>query len=287
MLIEFLGVPGCGKSTLSRYLAELLLDRQFVVEEPTYDIDHRRSKFQRRGGKLRHILTYAALNPRSAFTELKTILGTRQASVADLRRAVFNWFFVRSVAARRRAPGVVTVLDQGLAQALWTTGFAAKGAATWLELLRGRPAQAPSLPSLVVHVRAHSATVGDRLDKRRHHASRMDRLGRDPNALRRADDIVGLVASRLRVIGVPVVEVDNNDAEQLMLGVHRIASEILIRLDQPQTDIRAPSLPPRSMEEPARSRLVKDEASLAPQHAAPAPRSTPVTVAAARSDLDA
>lgn len=286
MLIEFLGVPGCGKSTLSRHLAETLMDHRLVVDETTYDIDHRRRTLHRQWLKLSLILTYAARSPRSAVSEFITIAGTRQASVADLKRAAFNWLFIRSVAARRRPPSVITILDQGFAQALWTTGFAA-ARASWLELLRGRHMHRAALPNLVVHVRADLATIGDRLEKRRQHASRMDGLGRNPDALRRAETISELVASRLQAIGIPIIEADNNDASQLMLSAHRVAAEIMTRLNEPQTPVRTPDPRYLSIEEATPLRLVTNEDSSSRQRAAPVLLKAPMTAAVMQSDQDA
>jgi len=232
------------------------------------------------------ILTNAARNPRSALSEFITIAGTRQASAADLKRAAFNWLFIRSVTARRRPPNVITILDQGLAQALWTTGFAA-ARASWLELLRVRHTQRNGLPDLVVHVRADFATIGDRLEKRKQHVSRMDSLGRDPNALRRAEAISNLVASRLQAIGIPVIEADNNDASQLMLSAHRVAAEIMTRLDEPQTIVRTTAPRGLSIEEATALRLVTNAASSSRQRASPVPLKASMADAAIQSDQDA
>ena len=38
--IEFYGLPGSGKSTLSHIVAERLRSEGYAVEEPSYDIDH-------------------------------------------------------------------------------------------------------------------------------------------------------------------------------------------------------------------------------------------------------
>ncbi|MGH8598868.1 MAG: hypothetical protein ACREXT_19650, partial [Gammaproteobacteria bacterium] len=234
MLIEFLGLPGCGKSTLSRRLAELMMEQRFVVDETTYDLDHRRRKLGRRCAKLAYLSSFAARNPRSVLSNLLAIARTRQSSLADLRRAGFNWVSILSVVARRQSPSIITVLDQGIAQAIWTIGFAAQRG-SWLELLPTRNKQAAAMPDLVVRVRADFATIGDRLGARKRRVSRMDAVGRDFEAIRRAENVVDLIVSRLQAIGVPVIEIDNNDVAQLAQGASRIATVIMTGLSEQKT----------------------------------------------------
>ena len=234
MLIEFLGLPGCGKSTLSRSLADLMVEQRFVVDETTYDLDHRRRKLGRQCAKLAYLFPFAARNPNRVLSNLLAIARTRQSSLADLRRAGFNWVFILSVVARKQSPSIIRVLDQGIAQAIWSIGFAAQSG-SWLELLSTRNKQAAAMPDLVVRVRADFATIGDRLGARKRRVSRMDAVGRDLEALRRAENIVDLIVSRLRAIGVPVIEIDNNDVAQLAQGASRIATVIMTGLREQKT----------------------------------------------------
>ena len=45
--IEFYGLPGSGKSTLSHIVAERLRGEEYSVEEPSYDIDHQQALLKR------------------------------------------------------------------------------------------------------------------------------------------------------------------------------------------------------------------------------------------------
>ena len=61
--IEFYGLPGCGKSTISHALALYLKENNFCVEEPTYELDHCNNKIIRRIKKiLQYILFYFTEN---------------------------------------------------------------------------------------------------------------------------------------------------------------------------------------------------------------------------------
>jgi len=237
MLIEFLGLPGCGKSTLSRLVADLLMEQRVVVEETTYNLDHRRRKLGRQRAKLTHVVSFVARNPRSAFGNLVAIAVTQQASLADMRKVSLNWLYILSVAARRRSPTAVTILDQGIGQAMWSIGFAAQRA-SWLDLLPTKVQQATAMPDLVVHVRADFATIGDRLAARKRHVSRMDTLRLDLEALRRGETNGNAIAAKLQAIGVPVIEIENNDAVQLAQGAHRVADLIMAVVSEQKTEAR-------------------------------------------------
>lgn len=224
MLVEFFGVPGSGKSTMSRIVADALRHKRCVVSEATYDVEHQHSRTGSQLLKLGHIAAYAASHPRHALSDAARIAATRQATVRDLAKSIFNWTFISSLAARERSRQDVLLLDQGVAQALWSVGFAARGH-TWLELIE---AQAPALrPDLVIHVRADLQAVGNRLMRRERHASRMDDRCRDQRALQRAAEQARAVLAKLRAADVPVIEVDNSDRGQLAAGARAAADAVL------------------------------------------------------------
>ena len=252
MRIEFLGVPACGKSTLSRTLAQQLIGQGLIVSEPTFDLDHRLPKLARQWRKLCRSAAFLALHPHTAMQDMAAILQTRQATFGDLRKATLNWLFIRSIATAPRLPGEVTILDQGVAQAVWSIAFAAGGGRWWFALseVNGRGGV---LPDLVVRVRTDLVIVGDRLALRAHTTSRMNKLGRDTDALRRAEANCGVIAERLRALGIPVLEVQGNAAEDLDQGASRLAGRVLAaRRNGEQLAGRRHGV--KGMREPARER---------------------------------
>jgi len=64
VFLEFYGLPGSGKSTISHLVAEELRRKGKIVAEPTYDTDHRYSRNVRRGIKLLRLIRYVLYNPR-------------------------------------------------------------------------------------------------------------------------------------------------------------------------------------------------------------------------------
>jgi hypothetical protein len=236
MLIEFFGLPGSGKSTFSRLVADLLLKRGLAVEEITYDLDHRRPRVERLLVKLSHLLRYAAAHPRYALSDLARVVATRQASLRDLGKSIFNWMFIASLASRKRSSHSITLLDQGVAQALWSIGFAARQQNS-LDLLLAEPKRAAFRPDLIICVRSNLQTIGDRLAARERRVSRLDARGQNHHALQCADSHGSAIISRLRSSGIPVMEVENNDRKQLLSGARFVASTILTALTEQRTAI--------------------------------------------------
>ena len=67
MIIDFYGIPGCGKSTVSHILAELYRRNGNSVSEPTYELDHDNSAISRKVKKLLIAATWPLLHPKKAY----------------------------------------------------------------------------------------------------------------------------------------------------------------------------------------------------------------------------
>ncbi len=231
MLIEFVGLPGAGKTTMSRNVAELLLDRQLTVDETTYELSHRYHRLPGLLVKFAHLTRYAVAHPRLAFSNSARIAATRQATLRDLGKSIFNWMFIASLASRKRSPARIMILDQGVAQAMWSIGFAAQRE-TWLDDLCARAQTSAHKPDLLIHVRADFQKIGDRLATRAQHLSRMDTLGRDHNVLQRAEAHGDAIIGKFKSFGVPVIDVKNDDPEQLTSGARCVADAIVTKLGE-------------------------------------------------------
>lgn len=72
--IEFYGLPGSGKSTISHIIAEeLRKENNFIVEEPTYNILYSNSKVKRILSKILYSLFLLFINPISFLKLMKLI----------------------------------------------------------------------------------------------------------------------------------------------------------------------------------------------------------------------
>lgn len=63
--VELYGLPGCGKSTVSHKVAEMLRSEGFGVIEPSYDLDHLPNSFVRKARKLLSTFSWLIFHIRS------------------------------------------------------------------------------------------------------------------------------------------------------------------------------------------------------------------------------
>ncbi len=163
-VVEFVGLPGVGKSTLSRRTAAVLAKDQPRVSEPI-------GKINDRSGPLRILskghfaLEHAIRQPRSTIDTARRIKTMGQPTTADLVRVSFNFQYVTGVVAHAQSRPGVTLLDQGPYQGLWSIGL--RSLRDWDDLLdRLDDSLSRTAPDLVVFVEVDIDTITDRLQTR-------------------------------------------------------------------------------------------------------------------------
>jgi thymidylate kinase len=166
-LLEFFGVPGSGKSTISHRVVEALTARENCsVSEPTYAINSRPSLSQPIA-KLPYI-GYGAIHE----WKLVRWYATQADPVALSPSLLLNWLFVRGVVEWSLFRSRATALDQGLIQALWS--FQLSESADTVSFFRRRLLEVyPRTSSLVVCVEVSPQTARARLDGRIDNQSRV------------------------------------------------------------------------------------------------------------------
>lgn len=66
IILDFYGIPGCGKSSVSHLIADYLRTKGKKVAEPSYDMDHLLNSIYRRQKKLKLALKYYFSNPKGS-----------------------------------------------------------------------------------------------------------------------------------------------------------------------------------------------------------------------------
>lgn len=118
-VVEFVGVPGVGKSTLAAGLVESLREDDVPVRTPVSDVNEVEPRSRRVPRKAAYVARYLLRRPTAAGW-LRTFRRNPNASAHDVVRTGFNWLFVAGALRFRRVAGGVTVADQGLFQAYWS-----------------------------------------------------------------------------------------------------------------------------------------------------------------------
>ena len=250
-VIEFVGLAGVGKSTLSHRVAEILQQRGWHVEQPTYSVDHEMPAWRRLLLKLRLVTAEAIFHPAGAVRSLKAILATRQASAADVIRLTVNWLFMSSLLRKTDCRTGVHIFDEGQLNALWSIGFSARSAGTagiLAELARQR-----STPVVVALIEADIAAVRARLDLRKNGQSRLERTGPTDDAWKRARQALQQVKATLQMLtnegaDIQVVAVRNRGREDLDALANSLAAAFEECLGSPAPRPTAAGLVERASE---------------------------------------
>jgi len=163
VIIEFVGLPGVGKSTLSRAVATELETRGTKVHEPIYKRDTY-STHGRIASKARLACRNLIRDPKITLTTTRNIRQSNQQSLSDLVRVLFNLHYVTGVTTTSQSRAGVTLLDQGILQARWSVGL--RSTQPIIEAIKTAEIPDALLPDLVVFVEASDTTIANRLTTR-------------------------------------------------------------------------------------------------------------------------
>jgi len=174
LLVEFIGLPGSGKSTIAHAVADLLRLRGTPVSEPTWRSDHASSPASRTLRKGALALAASARDPRLAREVLHRIAESEQPTPRETLKLAVNALYVAETAARcAQLPGI-HIFDQGVLQQLWSLLYRA-GNTRYAELHCARQVAACGARIRVVVVDAPLGTIAARLAARTGGASRLER----------------------------------------------------------------------------------------------------------------
>lgn len=176
-------MPGSGKSTIAHSVASVLRRRGLRVAELTRVTDRLPSGRQRRLAKSRVAIREGLAQGGDALDGVRAILGSSQSGPAGYPLSILNWLYLSGLYREARQSSEITLLDQGLLQAVWSVEFGSNSP-------RGRPAETWAdlagevFPpgSAAVFVDADDSTLTSRL------AGRPDGLSRLDAALASSDD---------------------------------------------------------------------------------------------------
>ncbi len=172
MLIEFTGVPGSGKTYLCGIMADMLRDHGLAVSTPLDGLAGM-SPLIRIPRKFARIALFGLAHAVHSLRLYYTIARTGQSSVLDTVRSLATILFVLSeIDTHRRRDGIL-LLDQGVAQSVFTVFYAATSEIDCTDF-NGLP-----VPDLLVEVDAGDSQVRERLEGRLGRQSRVERDGND------------------------------------------------------------------------------------------------------------
>jgi hypothetical protein len=235
VVVEFLGLPGVGKSYAARLVAARLDARGTPARSAGLRINEELGAWRRRLSKGGICAAEAIGRPRSTLRVFRALRGSRQRARVDVIRLTYNWLFVSRLLRRARTRSAVELLDEGIFQLLWSVGFAG-GEGSIREcsalLLQG-PAPVVSMPHVLVLVEAPPESVHARLAARGSRAGRIDRMvpNERPAALQRGEALLAEVLSEslglIRPASGPMLRrVRNGAPHELDAGIDALVDEL-------------------------------------------------------------
>ena len=119
--VEFYGLPGCGKSTVSHMIARDLKMHGYIVREPSYDFDHKLRPIYRRIKKLLYTIWFRLLYPDDYKNAKKNVIMNGYISFKLYMGQLVN-ILPKLLVYKKNRNGIV-IWDEGLIQSSISLAF--------------------------------------------------------------------------------------------------------------------------------------------------------------------
>lgn len=234
MLVEFFGIPGAGKSTISHRVSKELREDGRIVSEPMYTLTHEATSAKRYLYKSAYAAYGTALRPTEALATGQLIADTEQPSRLTLGKTIFNWLFVNGV-IRSRETGQLQLLDQGLCQAAWSVALSAERNRIEELCEMAVAALARAEETLIIIVEITPETARERLSTRADDGSRVTPNG-SGHTVREAFELneqleASLVSATDSCPSIEILRVENESRLDLDDGVTKICDRLRQQYD--------------------------------------------------------
>jgi hypothetical protein len=179
--------------------------------------------------KLYYVVSEILFHPVYALLSVSTIIRTRQKTVMDMVKVIFNWLFVSSLIRNTRQFSGVHLFDEGIFQALCSVAFSSKSGEA--ELMSALFPIMP-IPRIVIVVEASIAAINLRLAERQRHDSRLEKKSADSGDLLMffagllTDMKKNLALLRRQRKEMAIREVQNDSANSLGMNADLIAADV-------------------------------------------------------------
>ena len=236
-IVEFIGLPGVGKSTVAAGVVDGLSRKGIPVCQPNKNAglppQGGTGVTLNKVGSLALSARAALVRPLYTLRSMRAILATGQRSRNDLRTLLQYWLNISQRMRQSRGVGGVHLFDQGIVQALWSIGFSS--AEMDVNGLTRALKRSMPVPDLLVIVKASLPTVERRLLSRPQLSSRLAaRLTDEPLLMERAATLMQAVEATVHELarqgsGMRVLVLDNelDDAcEENTMRVVRAVEEL-------------------------------------------------------------
>jgi adenylate kinase family enzyme len=177
VIVEFYGLPGVGKSTISHEVVSILSRNNVVVVEETRNVDTVTGVLSRQIIKLLLAIKNIALKPIAKFRLIIQLLGIKQSSVLSTIKLLINYLYICQIYKNCENKSSIKIIDQGLLQAAWSLLLENSSDAnidSVNRLLKDEINEIKKNTYIVVILEADVNILVERILKRKHGFSRLD-----------------------------------------------------------------------------------------------------------------
>ena len=122
VVVEFFGLPGVGKTFLAEHLIGFLKERGYQVGDRAVRIAGG-APVTRISTKILLVIQALLVTPNCMGPTLALLRSSKVVSLRSKVKLVVNWLYLHALIRRESRLNQIVVLDQGLAQAVWSTLF--------------------------------------------------------------------------------------------------------------------------------------------------------------------
>lgn len=162
MIVEFIGLPASGKSTLVQRLLDDNSNERLTIYNPFLKI-YSQSWFQRNLYKTLQILIFSLKNITKTINLITVILHTQQRSIKDLIRVSFNFLFFFVLYEKYTNSKNIILLDEGFFHNIWAVIYSSKNKERLLDELF----ELETNPNVLIKVNCSNDEILERLLNRK------------------------------------------------------------------------------------------------------------------------
>ena len=218
-IVEFIGLPGVGKSTVSNRVAALLRQRGISVNEPSKIELFKYRRYKRIIRKGIFIAREVIFNPKGGWLSARIIISTKQKSIKDFIKVFLNWVYVSSMRKSCIEVYGVHLFDQGIFQALWSIGLGAM--VVDFPSLTKILFNSLEVTHVVVILNAGQDTIEKRLTKRTISNTRLEKWHLDDGRIiKKASSLLNNIKKAIDLLSIEnenisIIEIDNDRDDYL------------------------------------------------------------------------
>ena len=176
IIVEFVGLAGSGKTTISRATARLLRQTASLVTEPAFDFSRSTTDITRKLQRLRLAAQLIVQQPTQTQKWIKLLLTSKQKSGRDYYHTLLDILLTCSLNRQHQAQFGVHIFDQGVFQAVWSILYSSTRQPQQSVIIDAAHRTFQSAPrTVLVFLEVQPNTCAGRLQRRPGSQSRMER----------------------------------------------------------------------------------------------------------------